>query len=150
MYLDQDGRQVSSPDPLAGLYIQTRAGQILHVQLPPTVLAFQLGETSQIHTGGVLRATPHAVRGPRRRPSPATILDANGQRTILVTRESLAVFLEPEYDGEMDLPIGRLPEDIYDDPEHLPQSISSIQSRWRPGQNFGEFTNATFAAFYEK
>ena len=27
-------------------------------------LAFQIGECSQIHTGGILQATPHAVRGP--------------------------------------------------------------------------------------
>ena len=52
-----------SPDPQAGLYVKSRQGQIHKVVAPPNSLLFQIGETAQIHSGGVLQATPHAVRG---------------------------------------------------------------------------------------
>jgi hypothetical protein len=34
--------------------------------VPDGALAFQIGETAQVVSGGVLRATPHYVRGPSR------------------------------------------------------------------------------------
>lgn len=43
-------------------------------------------ETSQIHTGGILQATPHAVRG----------CDPNIEGCIGLSRETCAVFMEPE------------------------------------------------------
>jgi hypothetical protein len=48
--------------------------------------SIQYVETSQIHSGGILQATPHAVRGcdPRKK-------DCQG-----ISREAFAVFMEPE------------------------------------------------------
>jgi len=43
-------------------------------------------ETSQIHTGGILQATPHAVRG----------CDPALEGCKGVSREAFAVFMEPE------------------------------------------------------
>lgn len=43
-------------------------------------------ETSQIHTGGILQATPHAVRG----------CDPNIEGCSGLSRETCAVFMEPE------------------------------------------------------
>ena len=37
----------------------------MRVVYPRNYLAFQVGETAQIFTGGVLRATPHAVQAGR-------------------------------------------------------------------------------------
>lgn len=54
MYLNDQCEEVSSPDPSAGLYIKSRSGALVHVKLPPDALAFQVGETTQIHTGGIL------------------------------------------------------------------------------------------------
>ena len=96
MYLNADGQEIESPDPTAGLYIKSRSGRLVHVKVPQNALCFQIGETSQIHTGGILQATPHAVRG-----CGATEA-ARG-----VSRETLAVFMEPEYHGDMNLPPGR-------------------------------------------
>lgn len=31
---------------------------------------------------------------------------------------------------------------------HLPSTVRTLRSRWKPGMNFGQFSNATFAAFY--
>eukprot|EP00804_Cyclotella_cryptica_P031191 CCRYP_019407-RA/>CCRYP_019407-RA protein AED:0.07 eAED:0.07 QI:216/1/1/1/0.5/0.4/5/431/365 len=63
LYLDSDGHIVDCPDPLSGLYIKSRSGRLIHARLPSDSLAFQVGETMQVHTGGLLQATPHAVRG---------------------------------------------------------------------------------------
>ena len=135
MYLEEDGTQVACPDSDAGLYIMSRTGKLVHVSLPSGSLGFQIGETSQIHTGGILQATPHAVRGCRA-----------GDKKI--SRESFAVFMEPEFDDDMDLPQGKTVEDVQRQTVHLPKTVRTLQSRWSQGQNFGEFSAATFAAFY--
>lgn len=64
----QDGdltTEISNPDPQAGLWARTRNHKEMRVVYPRNCLAFQIGETAQIFTGGVLRATPHAVQAPR-------------------------------------------------------------------------------------
>mmetsp|Transcript_7459 Transcript_7459/g.10587 ORF Transcript_7459/g.10587 Transcript_7459/m.10587 type:complete len:400 (+) Transcript_7459:91-1290(+) len=139
IFLDADGNQVNCPDNEAGLYIKSRSGSVVHASLPPGSLGFQIGETSQIHTGGVLQATPHAVRGVRSSTSPR------------ITRESFAVFMEPDFFGDMDIHVaGKTVEDTQrrEAEKHLPATVRTLRSRWKPGMNFGEFSNATFAAFY--
>ncbi len=66
-----------------GLYIQTRDGSQIPIQLPPTSLGIQLGETVEIMSGGRLVATPHAVMS---------------KGMPMGGRASLAVFLQPELD----------------------------------------------------
>lgn len=83
IYIDsKTGNEVRVSDPKAGLYIKSRKGKLFQVKIPTDCLAFQIGETAQIHTGGLLQATPHAVRG----------CNQEG-----VSREAFAVFMEPEY-----------------------------------------------------
>jgi hypothetical protein len=65
-----------------------------------------------------------------------------------VTRESFAVFMEPEYHGALDLPEGKSVSDVQDASIVLPRSVKTLASRWKPGMNFGEFSEATFKAFY--
>lgn len=131
MYFDASGHQIECQD--AGLYIQSRDGAIFSVELPHNSLAFQVGETTQVHTGGILQATPHAVKG--------TALSG-------VTRESFAVFIEPEYDDDMELPEGRGMEEVQDCAIPLPSSVRPLKDRWCLGQTFGDFSEATFAAFH--
>eukprot|EP00756_Hemistasia_phaeocysticola_P042229 Hpha_TRINITY_DN16958_c1_g2::TRINITY_DN16958_c1_g2_i1::g.55036::m.55036 len=135
MYLDAKGEEVPCPDAQAGLYIKSRNGRLVRVCLPPGSLAFQIGETSQIHTGGVLQATPHAVRGAA----------APG-----ISRESFAIFMEPEFSGDMDMPTDRTVEDTQKEEAQrfLPRTVRTLRSRWKQGQNFGEFSDATFSAFH--
>ena len=58
MYLSASGEELSGcPDANAGLYIQSRSGQVVKAALPPNACAFQIGETSQIQSGGILQAT---------------------------------------------------------------------------------------------
>jgi isopenicillin N synthase-like dioxygenase len=117
----------------AGLFVRTRTGKLLQVKLPPDALAFQIGETSQIHTGGILQATPHAVRG-----------------TSGASRQTYAQFMEPEFDFPMTIPSGRTVADAQDAQalQSLPATVKPLKARWRDGMTFGEFSDATFAAFH--
>lgn len=140
MYHDENGNIVQCPDEDAGLYIKSRNGDLVGpVKLPENALAFQVGETMQIHTGGWLQATPHAVRGCR-----------GGEGAGGISRSTFAVFCEPEYHSSMDLPSGRTVEDTQcvEAERSLPKTVRTLRSRWKLGMNFGEFSEATFAAFH--
>lgn len=137
MYIDGAGREIPNPDPSAGLYIRSRAGQLVRAVMPPggSSLAFQIGETAQIHSGGILQATPHAVRG----------ADVPG-----VTRETFAVFMEPNWDGDMAVPVGRTAAEAQSNAAAaaLPKGVPPLNSRWKEGMDFGQFTDATLSSYY--
>jgi len=135
IYLDGNGKIVDCPDSKAGLYCKSRNGVLVHAKIPENAIAFQVGETAQIHTGGWLQATPHAVRG---------------CKGGTVSRETFAVFMEPEYHSSMELPVSRTLEDTQciEAEQSLPSNVRTISKRWKLGMTFGEFSNATFAAFY--
>ncbi|KAK6227553.1 hypothetical protein QIS74_01108 [Colletotrichum tabaci] len=80
-----------SPDPLAGLYIKSRAGETVQVKIPRDCIAFQTGEALERITKGRFKAVPHFVRGVR--PSMS-----NGR----VARNTLAVFTQPNLGEEVD------------------------------------------------
>jgi isopenicillin N synthase-like dioxygenase len=124
----------------AGLYIRTRNGETVRVKVPSNCLAFQIGETAQIHSGGVLEATPHYVSN-----------GDLGDQCFGISRETLAVFLEPQWDEPMDLPrntdLKKVTEELFVR-QSLPEGVPSLASRWQEGMNFGEFTKKTLAAYY--
>eukprot|EP00946_MAST-07B_sp_MAST-7B-sp1_P003780 g3780.t1 len=131
-----------NPCPTAGLYIRSRNGSLHQVRAPSTsCLLFQIGETSQIHSGGILQATPHAVKGSSRAD---------------VCRSSFAVFMEPGWEGDMKAPSDRKPTDAQSSLAEaaLPKGVPSLRERWgTPGCpfttcNFGEFTKATLGALH--
>jgi isopenicillin N synthase-like dioxygenase len=74
---------LTSPDPRAGLYIRSRAGDIVKVDIPKDCLAFQTGEALELITQGKFRAVPHFVKGAK----------ASGRARI--ARNTLAVFTQP-------------------------------------------------------
>ncbi|GLI59118.1 hypothetical protein VaNZ11_000949 [Volvox africanus] len=125
MYLDGQGREVPSPDPEAGLYIRDRSGVFVRAGIPPDCIAFQVGEALQVHSGGLLMATPHYVRAPR------------SQLAQGISRNTFAVFMQPDVLERMDCPPGA-------DPEHV------AVGQWKPGHTFGEFAAATFQQYYPK
>jgi len=94
LYLDAEGKQVGNPDPKSGLYARARSGKLVKAVVEPHDLIFQIGETAQIHSGGLLQATPHCVRG------------ATGAQSVGISRETFAVFMEPEWAEPMDAPAG--------------------------------------------
>ncbi|KAB5549670.1 hypothetical protein GE09DRAFT_1001736 [Coniochaeta sp. 2T2.1] len=74
----------ASPDPAAGLYIKSRAGETVQVKIPRDCIAFQTGEALERITGGKFKAVPHFVRGAR-----ANMSDGK------IARNTLAVFTQP-------------------------------------------------------
>lgn len=54
MYLDAAGSPVPMPDPTAGLYIRNRAGDLIKAPIPAGCIAFQMGETMQVASGGAV------------------------------------------------------------------------------------------------
>lgn len=114
---------IALPDPEAGLYVRTRGGEERKVVIPKDCLAFQIGESSQIVTGGLLRSTPHAVQA----------LAYPASRNI--SRSTFAVFMQPDNDSRLQAPEGTDPKE---------QRVGAFQS----GMTFGDFARATFAKFY--
>ncbi|KAI9703021.1 MAG: hypothetical protein M1820_006012 [Bogoriella megaspora] len=73
------------PDPAAGLYIHSREGDVVKVNIPKDCLAFQTGEALEIITKGKFKAVPHFVKGPK----------ASAVSGSRVARNTLAVFTQP-------------------------------------------------------
>ena len=120
MFMHGD-QQVASPDRTAGLYIRDRSGTTRKVSFLPTQLAFQIGQASQVHSGGELVATPHCVKG------------ASDAAAAGIARNSFAIFMQPRWDEPMDLPDGVTGSDV---------------AQWQEGLNFGEFTTRTISNYY--
>ena len=135
MYVAEDGKEIPNPDPAAGLYIRSRHHKVVHLKPPPRAMCFQIGETAQVHSGGALQATPHAVRAAA----------APG-----VARATLAVFMEPEWHTSMDAPAAEDSDRVTRGArgELLPPGVPPLQGRWEPGIDFGEFSERTFASYY--
>ena len=83
----------SSPDPTAGLYIHSRSGSTVKVNIPRDCLAFQTGEALELMTKGRFKAVPHYVKGAK----------TPGRK---VARNTLAVFTQPNLDEVVDLETG--------------------------------------------
>ena len=123
-------------DHVGGLYIQARNGQCVRIPIPVDCCAFQIGETAQILSGGLLRATPHAVFPPAH---------------PFVSRESFALFLEPEWEEVLVVPSSRSIEeccgsdddDDDDDDSTTRLGLRPISERYQVGQTFGDFHLAT-------
>ncbi|KAG2436404.1 hypothetical protein HXX76_006708 [Chlamydomonas incerta] len=125
MYLDASGHEVPNPDPAAGLYIRDRSGHMVRAGIPSECIAFQVGEALQVHSGGLLQATPHYVRS------------ARGVAAAGVSRNTFAVFMQPNVDERMDCPAGVDPKSVK-------------IGQWQPGCTFGKFAEDTFALYYNK
>lgn len=68
--------------------------------------------------------------------------DTNG-----ISRNNLAVFLEPNFEDIMSVPDGMDPLLVHKaDPTG---QVPLIEERWKNGQTFEQFENATYAHFYE-
>jgi len=115
----------SNPDAACGLYIKNRKGEEVKVAIPEDCIAFQIGESSQIHSGGLLVATPHYVKAPN--------IKLMGD----VARNTFAVFMQPEWDEPMDIPKGTDPKVVQ----------AGVQF-WRPGGDFSGFMKAKLQEYY--
>lgn len=124
-YMDVDNptEEINCPDPDAGLYARTRSGKEVKIRIPRDHLAFQIGESSQILTGGVLRATPHAVQALKYPESKK------------ICRDTFAIFMQPNHDRLMNPPDGVDDKDV-------------AVGQWKRGMTYGEFSKATVDYYY--
>lgn len=134
MYFNEKGEEIPNPDPNSGLYIRSRTGATVKAVIPADCLAFQMGETEQIHSCGALQATPHCVMA---------------GAVPNVSRETFAVFMEPEMFEPMTVPADCDTQLIIGGTsDYLPKGVPPLKVRWNNEQDFGTFTNATLAAYH--
>lgn len=126
-----------NPDPRAGLYIRSRNGDIVKARLPADCLGFQIGESTQIHSGGALQATPHCVRA------------AAGPKTAGVSRSTFALFMQPMLEEPMDTPPGASRADATAGSieKNLPRGVPPLGARWADDDDFGRFCKKTIDAY---
>ena len=61
IYTNEKGEPIQFPVKSGGVFAKNRFAETAKIAIPPEMMAFQLGESTQIHTGGFLEATPHCV-----------------------------------------------------------------------------------------
>lgn len=120
---DDPENESSCPDPDAGLYAKTRDGKEMKIRIPSDCLAFQIGESSQVLTGGLLRATPHAVQAIKYPESSS------------VSRDTFAIFMQPNHDQPMEPPSGYSKDYV-------------AVGQWKSGMTYGEFSSASIGHYY--
>ena len=111
----------------------TRQGEQIRIAIPPDALAFQIGESAQIVSGGVLQATPHCVKS----------AGLSGG----VSRNTFALFMEPNNDVVLKVPQGAGEKDVFvvDKSGRVPPMLN----RFSNGCTFGDFEKKTLSQYYE-
>jgi len=131
MYFDAEGNEIAFKDPESGLFIQKRSNEIKKAAIPKDALAFQIGESAQILSGGAVQATPHTVlRGKK--------LIGTG-----ITRDTFAVFMQPNKDELLVPPTGVERQNAIVKTEKVPK----LEDRWEENQTFDQFATKTVGAY---
>lgn len=132
IYMDEEtGTMVQPPpDSTAGLHVVTRHDAVQKVEIPPDVMAIQIGECTQIITGGAVVATPHCVKGA---PN--------------LARATLACFVDVPPSVPLSLPPSSTPASIM---AMESNKVPTLQGRWENGMTFGSFLQKTFEAYYNQ
>ena len=123
-----------APDGRAGLYTHSEGTDPRKADIPPGAIAFQIGEAAQIMSGGVLRATPHAVRMPK------------GHAPHLA-RLAFAVFLQPNPWDMLEMPSAYSDEQVRRAVCTSPLVPSLQDGRWQKGDRFVDFAAKTIKAY---
>jgi len=133
---DNTGEKMDNPDPTGGLWAVDRSSSSVKVIIPPDHMAVQCGECLQIVTGGLLVATPHAVRSSK---SPV------GTK---VGRAAFPVFVDTDAEFLLKAPEGISREQVLDKTSH--SKVPPLENRWKGGdQKFVDFLGDTFRQYYE-
>ncbi|KAB1201405.1 hypothetical protein CJ030_MR0G003758 [Morella rubra] len=118
----RDAVEIPCPDSAAGLYIRTRTDQIVKVVFGEDEIAYQIGETTEILSGGYLCATPHCVRAPK------------GEEASGLERSTFALFMQPDWDETL-----HFPEEV-----HIHKELISSSG----ALTFGEYTEKLLDKYY--
>ena len=122
-------------DPRAGLHVAPSVGgPPRRVRIPPDAIAFQIGETAQLLSGGLLRATAHAVHAP------------SGPSAL--RRVTLAVFLQPDPWDELRVPRAECSAaELAARALAVNERVPSLEERFCDGDSFADFASKTFAKY---
>jgi len=140
MYVnDDDGTTLDNPDPEgAGLWVVGRDGGTVHVAIPADCMAVQVGECTQVITGGELVATPHCVRSVR----------ANFARGRRIARCSCPCFVDTHPTFPLRVPCGYTRDDALS--KGVSTKVPPLGERWEAdGVTFGDFLGTSFRRYYE-
>lgn len=139
IYFTPDGTPLpQSPTPAAGLYVVDRQDRVCKIEIPADCMAVQIGECTQILTGGAVIATPHCVKG------------APG-----VGRASLACFIDtpPTYVLSSPVEVEKEERGSRQFEKTIAAKSSSrvppLAKRWKDGMTFGDFLEKTFKMYYD-
>ena len=149
IYINDESGEVldkSLIDPSAGLYALDRSGNTVKIDIPEDCMAVQIGECTQIVTGGVVIATPHCVRG-------GGLIGSNGDsskaKSVKVARISNPCFIDTGPTFELRLPPGcsRLQAIGAGVGDGI---VPPLGDRWvADGMTFGDFLQKTFSMYYD-
>lgn len=128
LYTDANGKEITFPVKTGGLYAKNRFAEMAKISIPKDMLAFQLGESTQILSGGYLEATPHCV------------VRSDELAGTGVGRNTFALFLEPDPLEVMRVPSGVNPSNVS---EKAAYKIPAIKARWDNEIFFKEFHKRT-------
>jgi isopenicillin N synthase-like dioxygenase len=98
------------------------------IAIPANMLAFQLGEVTQIISGGYLEATPHCV------------VRNNEIAGKKISRDTFALFMEPNGLHELSVPEGINESEIT---MKAAYKIPELKKRWKNGMLFKDFHHTT-------
>eukprot|EP00698_Gefionella_okellyi_P004848 TRINITY_DN14482_c0_g1_i1.p1 TRINITY_DN14482_c0_g1~~TRINITY_DN14482_c0_g1_i1.p1 ORF type:complete len:389 (+),score=91.79 TRINITY_DN14482_c0_g1_i1:59-1225(+) len=132
---DVTGAPMDNPDPNGGLWIVNRSGGSVRVHIPEDDIAVQCGEGLQIVTGGLLLATPHAVRASQAPPG------------VKLARATFPVFIDTAAEFPLSPPKGIQRAQVFD--SVMVSKVPPLEKRWlRDGVKFVDFLGDTFTQYY--
>lgn len=130
-------QECAPPDEHSSLLVMGSDGRTFPLVVPSDCLIVQVGEAAQLLSGGELVARAHCVMRPTA---------AEG-----VSRETMAVFLQPAWDRRMSVPPGIPPDRALEAggvATHLETHIPLLASRWKEGCTFAELSKETTRQYY--
>lgn len=133
LYYDSDYNIVNINDANCGLFIKSNDEKLIKIDIPENSVAFQIGESSCIFSGGILRPTPHVVIAPTMNTD--------------INRNTMAVFLSPDPSELMIKPVLSNMSDIFNC-SLISDNVPTLESRWSDGISYNEFSERTFKAYY--
>lgn len=98
------------------------------ISIPANMCAFQLGEVTQIISGGYLEATPHCV---------VRNSELAGRK---ISRDTFALFMEPNSLERLSVPEGVSESEITMKSAY---KIPELKKRWKNGMFFKDFHHTT-------
>lgn len=130
-YLDNEYNVVNEPEE-TGLIIRNKKEETIHVNLPKNSVLVQIGETLQILSGGMFRATPHAVCG------------KNMQG---VTRETYPLFIDCSPMQNIKIP--KFAKDNVLETYGITDNIVQLKERYKGCEYYYQFAANTYKSYYD-